>query len=800
MNKTHVFLTLIAISLTALACEKKTEIQPLPDAETVEQNQIDSDVALSNEPNADIVQCEGQTLARADAEKWECVPGIGFWCTESAGCPVAGNTVSVGTRLYLAQPIPKEPGYRFQYRGIRDDLEMQDQNIAKVSFYAVQRWECMRDEGCSCGNENLKKGGICIGGDTIHAWASVDTACNKQNCSSFCRDQKCVCGDTILDENTSKSGSCNADLKICMKEDGCTYLGKQYAYHQIWHEFEWKVRQDEHDNDKQDAPDIKKCSNDEGCPCGKQLCVKGEFCSKDLCEIYWPEGDGQSEEHFFYCDKPQGCECGPRHQLCPNESVCYQNYGNRDWSSRSTAFCYHAGKLKETERHQTLHDFSLSRVSSKDIIFHENYYGGTDYDDMKKQLHIVCSDPGCDCNGEPLKENYKCIEQRVVYSYGDSDEYGACDYPYQRFTHDSHIYADGECQIGETILEQVCDNPKGCQCAGTIIRSGDTCVEGQARCSSLKPNPGCMCGSTKLKKGFGCLRDHPICLSDECACSKTKIHRGDQCTENNIICGEYSTTANCMCNDKLLRDGYLCYRGEQYCASESCKCGDVEIGYYDECGPDDKQKQVLCDEYYDDSCEENAIPISLGCLDSLPDLMYGTAILNYAHTLDRKYMCTCGTGMPTPGKDYGCALREGTKGNGSEWTSVGFLEGYQCLNYEGCPCGDSRCKPGDLCEKRADGALACREFGSPKTVCEGQNLASLFKLTNQTYLDYSCYDYDSSELKSAPGWYCTNPDGCACGNTRCEQWQMCLTPGYCSKFKYKLQHLSQPLIERIGEG
>ena len=48
--------------------------------------------------------CGSTSLSPEDATKWDCVPDIGFWCTDPDGCPVNGNTAMVGTRLIWVQP------------------------------------------------------------------------------------------------------------------------------------------------------------------------------------------------------------------------------------------------------------------------------------------------------------------------------------------------------------------------------------------------------------------------------------------------------------------------------------------------------------------------------------------------------------------------------------------------------------------------------------------------------------------------------------------------------------------------
>lgn len=522
--------------------------------------------------------------------------------------------------------------------------------------------------------------------------------------------------------------------------------------------------------------------------------------------MYTPEGDGESEKRAFYCDKPNGCECGSPKRICPQNGFCRIEYGIESWTSRSTVLCVRADeshKWNLSDEDFPKDNIVFSEMHFGDVSEHKNYY------DLKiPNRFVVCSEIGCDCNGMPLKEDYICLEQRIVHSSGEKDPYGACEYPYQVFTHDFYEYADdGKCQIGKNIIEQICDNPKGCTCGDLTIRRGDTCVDKQPHCSTLNPNPGCICGSTKLQNGYGCYHDNPICLEEACLCHNKEIHRGDLCTKENVICGEYSETTDCLCGKNSLRKGYRCYQGAQYCASDSCTCGKETIARHDECGDDDAVIVLNCDDLYSkEACKKGEMSLSLGCeeyFQYISEIISETSILDINKTLDRKLLCTCGTERPKPGTDYGCALNITTKGHGSEMTEVAELAGYQCLNYNGCPCGEMRCNPGELCDiNTANSKLFCRALDDEQnTVCGGQDIRDIFAITYASIYDYGCYD-DVDSLNNTPGWYCTKSEGCACGNTKCEQWQMCMKPGYCGKIKLdenEHEALRYPIIKRIKD-
>ena len=78
---------------------------------SVENNEIAPKAADANEGEA--ASCGATTLNAADAGKWDCVPEIGFWCTDPAGCLVEGNLAKVGTRFSMVLPIPQGTHYEF---------------------------------------------------------------------------------------------------------------------------------------------------------------------------------------------------------------------------------------------------------------------------------------------------------------------------------------------------------------------------------------------------------------------------------------------------------------------------------------------------------------------------------------------------------------------------------------------------------------------------------------------------------------------------------------------------------------
>ena len=74
-----------------------------------------ADTKDTNKETATPRPCGPTTLNAADAEKWDCVPDIGYWCTDPAGCPVNGQIAKVDTRLVYALPLPQGTQYEYLF-------------------------------------------------------------------------------------------------------------------------------------------------------------------------------------------------------------------------------------------------------------------------------------------------------------------------------------------------------------------------------------------------------------------------------------------------------------------------------------------------------------------------------------------------------------------------------------------------------------------------------------------------------------------------------------------------------------
>ncbi len=812
-----------------------------------------TDAKPSEAPATEVKTCGPTTLAVADAEKWECVPESGYWCTDPKGCPVNGNIAVVGTRLAFAQPLPQGTGYHFD-NGI-SDCDHKEDGLRICSDADWTGWSCTRSEGCDCGAGKVKMDGKCLG-DTYRGNDGLSSeTCNKDNCGgAFCRNNQCVCGEKILTENNDEC-HCPSDKVTCLKTEGCIDNGKNYAYYQTWIDYRYEKTSYREECDAIRPSEITKdnavpkgyvlssdkelkCAEEEGCSCGKQICPKGFICEDDRCVTWYDPVDQCPGMLMYYCD--EACDCDGR--MCPKNAFCLIESGGigsetdvrcenfEEVTDARTAFAFYKYLVSGSdyfgeERYASNYDVYFHNDYSDDkdenytnhVIFDIAYWGKrkneyTNYylkvkEGKKIDMYVVCSKPGCDCNGSPLDEHYYCIQQHVVLASGEPDMYGTCSTPYQPFTYDEPSSFMGvSCDISENIVEPVCFNSEGCACGSTTIAEGDVCVNGQARCSTLHSRPGCLCGDKTLQKGYGCYKGSLMCQSEEaCKCRGTDIHYGDICDENKVICGTDSSTPGCLCAGKALKKGYRCFEEKQLCDCKNpndnadkaekeckCKCGKSEIANGEEC---ENNKPVIIPKAEIIENENGDTLLKCGNeMVNIGHVSYGINELRYSNGNaididkpdDREGVCTCGTGKPAPGEGYGCAFEATRIGAGSEGMNVLVFAGWRCLNKEGCQCGDSICYPdlwcrgdNDKCDeedtlKLKDGQLDCEEHVLPaEVIVKG----------------YGCYSGDVN----APGWYCAKPEGCPCGEVTCEQNQMCLAPGYCSK--NKLNEQEQERIE-----
>ncbi len=842
---------LISLVLLALAGCQKPEDAKAPNAQTpaVEgQNAVDAKEAERPEPAQN--GCEEIGLRPEDRAKWDCVPESGYWCTDPRGCPVNGNLAKVGTVIDSAESVPKDKGYELS---------------SSCILCTALAWECVREEGCLCGSERIKKGALCEGG-TYKAADALTGSCNKESCKTdVCHHGQCSCGKTPYepyqdftcvvnryranlegmpeeDEDdfmfTSVSFHENRFDLRCDKEDGCPCGDEkcEKGYYCLVptstdvtsfcadldeignREDEEPETEDPSDQEIPDVPSI--CDRDDGCPCGKQICPNNAICRDQLCiyrDQYTHEGNGETESHeAFYCDKAKGCKCGTENQLCPKDAFCHQTFleGTAEFE------CFTVSKKFKNAK--DLFKFNFKDVLShsgdanpRKMIFDELYEDEEDAPYQRRYLEkkegrsrfVVTSKPGSNCGDDPLKEGYLCVRQELVLGKEHSKdwsykEYGHCRMPFEGSSWDS-------CRIPKYAIEQVCNLEKGCLCGSKKIPKGDVCVDGKGQCSSLDVRPGCLCGEQKIKSPYGCDEGQPICQAgiqnDEksCLCRNQEIDAGDLCLKDRIICGENSTTRGCLCGEKTLREGYRCLQKEQICACNEdkdqpceCACGDQKIPKDAICRDDDTS---LIPRYAQYLAEEDAYQVSCNGQEKKikrPGYDIAKTEKDSVGEYSEEAFCTCGTGKPSPGKDYGCAYKPVKLGSYDAQTIVASFAGYQCQSFEGCACGDERCEPGDLCVIGSDDSLRCHEYNTFTGVCALHALPpSLIHKGG-----YACYAGNHNSVIG--GWYCDRPEGCACGDAKCARWQLCMVPGICSKnqmLESQRSRLDEPKIIDLEE-
>ena len=862
--------------------ERAPEIVEVPEPATQDEMPADSNTVDNREP----VTCGNMTLDAADAEKWECVPEIGFWCTDTAGCPVKGNKVIAGTQLRYAMPLPDGKGYQFRAEYPDGLKPMQISSRPNSPYYMVADWKCNEANGCVCGSGKVKKNGVCLNDVYEAADAAPGADCNATNCPAYCRNQQCVCGDTIVTNDSAKSFKCDKDVMVCMDKSGCKDKQKNYALNDVWGQFKLVCKDNEgcqcgtatcresdvcylsenkcvsyseymykvkvpkgyYITEKYNRQDRTTqyhmiCSQKNGCKCGSQLCPEGFECSNDVCVFQHEENEYDPPRtdliEVSYCDRPEGCICGSKRSLCPNGAFCKHRGHDIGAIIIDSYECFTSDEvtIDTTAGSKAIFDFwkkaqneSASKAFWSDkkmqrgkIIFDEVYYPYSDLKEKRdyrlfiqngKQIaqNVVCSQTGCTCGATRLDEHYLCLKQTIDVAQKDYGTYCTCNLPFS--DSNNNPFGCEMCKIRMDATEPVCNDPSGCKCGSDTIKMGQACIDGKPQCVSLRQTsftrggtPGwdvapCLCGDKPLENDYGCYQKKPICLSRFCICDGKKISYGDVCAGNHVVlCGEYSNTRGCYCGKNELRKDYRCLNNEQICDCRededsendcTCKCGKTSIHRGEVCGNDDKPAIHTVTKNEDGSrtlkCGSKTLrfPVESDdayCRDNDDGTLCSSMYDQHRHKLsidryiDQEVLCTCGTETPIPGKDYGCAFKEDMVGKDSEWEYGSYLVGYQCLNFDGCKCGTKTCQPGDLCQKRRDGSHYCEPFKTFDGSCANHQLP-----TNKVAAwGYGCYA--PSQFTQAPGWYCKNAEGCPCGDVSCEQWQMCLAPGYCSKNK-----------------
>ncbi len=552
--------------------------------------------------------------------------------------------------------------------------------------------------------------------------------------------------------------------------------------------------------------DFETCRDPDGCPCGQGRC-KDEFkCIHGECILYDRDKDtigGESERKGFYCKDPNGCICGTT-ERCPKGSFCLIK--NEYWHGSlgdTFAYCGNDDEVLPLSEIDVDFDDTDDTIDYAHILFYEKNSRLEIRNGKRIGAFIVCSQPGCDCNGTPLEEGYYCVKQHLVFDRDDPNvgivDPSECDSAY--------VFSDEskECEISDDIIEPVCLTERGCKCGSSVIQKGDICVHGKAHCSTLNPRKGCLCGSQMIDEGYGCLRGQPVCYPhvsydsevDEdntlsCKCHDKDIHRGDICTKDGVICAPNSTTTGCLCGRQALRDGYRCFDKKQICQRDTCQCGETDIQEGDICGDDNKpivfaKTETKRDESGDTllKCDDTYLNIADTSVEDARGIFTGVNWLKFPEAID--YLCTCGTYKPIPGKGYGCLVQTTVIGEPPETLYSSYIDGYNCLNLAGCDCGKSKCFP-ILCMDYSSDRKGCCDSERTLECTDNKYTCGEHRLSCDIVVHgYGCYKADLEDESQKPsqknGWYCKQDGGCPCGKTTCEQYQKCEAPGKCSTEK-----------------
>ena len=489
------------------------------------QEQAIQEQATENPQVASESTCGATTLDAADADKWECVPDVGHWCTDPNGCPVKGNIAGVGTRLAFAQPLPLGTGYRFGGKKLPTSYipNCNRDDNSGICSAADASWICTLSEGCDCGAGKVKLDGECAG-DTYRVGHGIPSeTCNEDNCGEYCRNNQCACGEKILTEKNDEC-RCRQSIDICMKPDGCTVDGQNYTYYQSWVNYmyenktsnekcdEIKPSDDsqpvaQQDNNAEQAPEKAKDivvpegyfltlgENVPGCAAKADYRC---FEEKQLCDCRNPKDNkgGEKKECKCKCGKSQiakGEEC-KNNKLVPNSKA----------------------EIVKNENGDILLKCGDEMVNIKDGYMKD--YDGNDFDIDRPGYRMSA----CTCGtGKPAPgEGYGCSFSMT--SIGDGSEWMAV----------------------KVLAGWGCLNMEGCKCGDSTCYP-DLCL-GSDQCAefnTLNPKDGRLeCDGHVLPvdvvmKGYGCYASYEFVNAPGWYCSKPE----------GCPCGEATCEQNQMC-------------------------------------------------------------------------------------------------------------------------------------------------------------------------------------------------------------------------------------------------------------
>ncbi|MBR4986692.1 MAG: hypothetical protein IKY83_13245 [Proteobacteria bacterium] len=678
--------------------------------------------------------CDKVAIARADAADWAC--GEGFWrCVNNDGCMRAGIHYPAGTDI-------TENDVQC---GLRGDIPEREKFKCQIDENA---WICQH-QSCACYGSPIKMDDKCLS----RICQGVEIENNKGLTCTANGWEVFTPGDYTIDGNIYK-----LDYDIMIRKGVLVCDG---------HEIPWNGA----DNYKYQCRDIGwklgkhwTCLDKKGCACGDSKCKQGEQCENGKCSA-----------QVKACEKGN-CPCGDG--FCMKDGVCVQGHcicGERDEYQTSLEVTSN-GEPPINEK-QTYWDEDGENIGRHTDIFTSNRFG-----------EFTCTsytDEGTCHNDYYFAQCEK--EEGCWTSDGRHYEYNAT--APQSFANNEYFHVDAGFDLtfsspesGTCVLERhddikswkeagkkattfLCDE-KICKCGkhkchlGQVCREGkcenDTCqidesfkikkyIQEDPDCEGADPNDP----STHWEGGGGSHDEEDY--DPEKVDPETEPKPFDQ--EDQICPGEWVTTYD----TKTCKGGTLWCHGTADKTSRQApkepkgyKCKDVKTYHADRnsWSYDETHKVWECE---DSSCKCGGefCPRGANCIDEkclylgqpVPDEFkkencWATKDYYYCSVDDDPDATIC-YNEPKPGEGYVCAKYN--------------QHGWKCTAPEGCTCAG--------------------KFAPTNTVCrEGKLLCGLTEFKDGDSHQYTCKTLPYSSVWA---WSCADPDGCTCGNLKCQGVELC---------------------------
>ena len=217
-----------------------------------------------------------------------------------------------------------------------------------------------------------------------------------------------------------------------------------------------------------------------------------------------------------------------------------------------------------------------------------------------------------------------------------------------------------------------------------------------------------------------------VCHQGQCLCDNHSLKEGFICKNNKPVCN----STNCHCGGEPLRENYYCYNEKQKCNEVSgCLCGNAYIAFNNVC------------DHGVDICDPISLSYHAGC-------KCGEQILTEAYYCDNHQNMVC--------------------------------------NEKTCPCGQSTCHKGDICD---NGKCICGATNNNGCLCGTDILKN-----NEQYVCMDGQLVCRPDTVHDPKHYPPSPKTCSCGDKQIAMGAICKNDQECTDCPHK----TMAIIDKDG--